>query len=63
MASRRCQRRRACLGKIRYDSAVAAWVAATATARSNHRRGEGGQINAYRCPFCGGYHCGHARRH
>ncbi len=47
MASKRHLRRKACAGKIRHDTLEQAQAMA--------RNG----TQPYRCPFCGGYHCGH----
>ena len=57
MASKRRIRRKACGKKIRYETAKDAGAGRHALNRS---KGYQGQMNVYRCPFCGGYHIGHA---
>lgn len=54
MASKRRLRRKACTGKVRYETAQAAQHAATAACRRAHA-----WIVAYGCRFCGGHHIGH----
>ena len=56
MSSKRAIRRRSCEGKHRHLS----WDAANAALRSLlRRRGDQGHLQAYRCPFCRGFHFGH----
>ena len=56
MSSKRALRRRACKGKQPH----ADWNAANAAMRSMIRRkGDSGQMQAYRCQSCGRYHFGH----
>ena len=59
MSSKRAIRRRSCKGKVRHLTADAA---SAAIHHLNMRKGWQGRMNAYRCPFCGGYHVGHARK-
>ena len=58
MASKRHLRRKACTGKVRYETAQAAQHAATAACRRANA-----WIVAYGCRFCGGHHIGHPPRH
>ncbi|HEY3718417.1 MAG TPA: hypothetical protein VGL39_28165 [Jatrophihabitantaceae bacterium] len=53
MSSKRRQRRKACLGKVRYPGPNPADAAAQ---RGAHR---GHWLHAYRCPHCTGWHIGH----
>lgn len=55
MASKRAQRRRACVGKRRYDSEAAA----RGGIRRMRRHGVTDWLTPYRCPFCNGFHFGH----
>lgn len=55
MASKRHIRRKACAGKQRHETQLEA-VAHSASLR---HKGEIGQLNSYRCVYCGGYHVGH----
>lgn len=59
MASKRAIRRRACTGKARHRTADFARIA---LARLYGRVGYTGRMNVYRCPFCNGFHIGHAPR-
>jgi hypothetical protein len=52
MASKRRLRRQSCEGKVRHETAGAAWIAAK-------RTGDGRETKPYRCPFCGLWHVGH----
>ncbi|ENC2022835.1 hypothetical protein ABKE32_000460 [Escherichia albertii] len=57
MSSKRNLRRKQCGAKIRYASAEEA----VAAIRILHRKkGHQGHIHNYRCPFCHGWHIGHA---
>ena len=51
MASKRRLRRKACTGKVRFDTAQAAQAAACRRAHA--------WIVASGCRFCGGHHSGH----
>ncbi len=53
MSSKRRQRRKACLRKVRHDSHAAAETTAKVTTRGRHR------LHAYHCPHCTGWHIGH----
>ncbi len=60
MASKRAQRRKTCTGKVRHatqDAAIAALKALT------RQKGWQGLLVPYRCPFCNGFHFGHAPAH
>ena len=60
MASKRGQRRRRCLGKRDYATVEHAIKDAYAIRRREKRS----DIDAYRCPHCGGIHVGHRpKRH
>lgn len=64
MSSKRHQRRRACEGKRRHPDADAANRAANraayGTARYNAAtRMAPGEMHAYHCQHCGGWHVGH----
>ena len=59
MSSKRHIRHKACTGKHRYTSAAEAQAAISGLHR---RKGYQGYMQAYRCPFCGGYHFGHPPR-
>jgi hypothetical protein len=59
MASKRAQRRKECLGKIRHVNALAAYAHIRALFRT---KGYQGRLNAYHCRFCNGFHVGHAPR-
>ncbi|EAY0359032.1 hypothetical protein B2J38_16715 [Salmonella enterica] len=57
MASKRRLRRKQCSGKIRFASAEDA----VRRIQILHRKyGHRGQLQAYHCPFCKGWHVGHA---
>lgn len=57
MASKRRLRRQSCGKKKPYDvERVARDAAATLTRLGMNR---GGELRAYRCPFCGRFHIGH----
>lgn len=59
MASKRHLRRKACQGKVRHLTEAHA----RAAIHSLHTgKGWQGHMNAYRCPFCKGWHVGHAKR-
>jgi hypothetical protein len=49
VSSKRRQRRKACIGKVRHDSRATA----AAAVRGRH------WLNAYECPHCTGWHIGH----
>lgn len=54
MSSKRAIRRRACEGKVRYESREVAFRSAgCASARLNTH------LTCYRCQSCGSYHIGH----
>ena len=56
MSSKRALRRRSCTSKQRHAS----WDAANAALRSlRSRKGDHSEMQAYRCPFCSGFHFGH----
>lgn len=59
MSSKRRIRRKSCTGKVRHASVEAGQ-------REIHRlhraHGYDGRMNCYRCPFCNGWHIGHAGR-
>lgn len=57
MSSKRAIRRRACKGKRRFDTYVAAFAAMRALVL---KKGVTWPMNAYGCRFCGGFHFGHA---
>lgn len=59
MASKRRIRRKACEGKQRFDSQTKATAALLSLQRD---KGWQGRLNAYCCPFCKGWHYGHAPR-
>jgi len=54
VASKRNVRRKACAGKVRYESIAAAEFAA-----ASGRRKTAEWIIGYGCKFCGGFHIGH----
>jgi len=54
MASKRHQRRKACVGKRSYPT-----LADAVSASISLRKHTGDRTSAYRCPFCGHYHHGH----
>ena len=56
MASRRHLRRKACEGKLRFDSLDEAELYAH---RANVLHGNYPPIHGYRCPHCGSFHTGH----
>lgn len=56
MASKRAQRRKACGGKVRYETTMAAMEGLRALTRA---KGFQGTMVPYRCRFCNGYHYGH----
>lgn len=58
MASKRHLRRKACEGKRRHPSVREAQHAVQVLYQ---RHVVDGEVQAYQCPFCGGYHVGHAR--
>lgn len=57
MASKRHLRRRSCEHKIRHADKPAAQVALR---RAVRQWGHTGFFKVYFCPFCNGYHVGHA---
>jgi len=57
MSSKRRIRKNACISKVKYTTKELATQAMMALI---HRRGFSGLMTAYRCPFCRGYHFGHA---
>lgn len=60
MASKRGLRRRSCAGKRTYETVENA-IRVARRMRSQQKRGD---IDAYRCPHCGGIHVGHRpKRH
>lgn len=52
MSSKRALRRKQCKGKVRHQTEKFAEIAVRNT-RST------GNLSAYRCSFCGGWHIGH----
>jgi hypothetical protein len=56
VSSKRRQRRKACLRKVRHDSQAAAANAASTTTGGRH------WLHAYHCPHCTGWHIGHPTR-
>ncbi|CAM5457348.1 hypothetical protein TMEC54S_03488 [Thauera mechernichensis] len=56
MSSKRRIRRRSCKRKIRHVSEADARHHIAALL---NRKGWTGRMNAYRCPFCNGWHVGH----
>ena len=58
MASKRHQRRRACEGKVSYETIEDATDAAR-----KYRHDFGQRLTPYRCKWCGNYHVGHPPRH
>jgi hypothetical protein len=59
VSSKRAIRRRACGKKTRHatEADARAHIAAL-----HHKKGYQGQMRAYRCPFCHGWHVGHTGR-
>jgi hypothetical protein len=57
MASKRGIRRKSCTGKRRYVTVKEAKYAIYTLTRA---KGYTGTMNTYMCPFCNGYHVGHA---
>lgn len=53
MSSKRGQRRKACVGKVRHADRDAATEAAREATRGQF------WLRAYRCPHCAGWHIGH----
>lgn len=60
MASKRRLRRNACGGKARHRDAEGGKVAIGIL---NRTRGYQGQMDVYKCQWCGWYHIGHSKRH
>ncbi len=58
MSSKRRIRRRSCTRKVRHLSPEAGQAAVRVL---HARHGYDGRMDVYRCPFCNGYHVGHAR--
>lgn len=56
MASKRRLRRKQCAGKNRHKTHEAALIEIRMIRK---RYGHQGQVNPYRCPFCGAFHIGH----
>ena len=56
MASKRAQRRKACTGKVRYETSDAARDGLRSLIRN---KGYQGLMTPYRCSFCNGFHIGH----
>jgi hypothetical protein len=59
MASKRKLRRRACEGKVRFESRDAAERKRRFVYRDYNEKA----LNVYKCRFCGGWHLGHSRHH
>ena len=59
MASKRHQRRKACEGKVRFESRLAA----ERKRRFVYADHDDKALNVYKCSFCGGWHLGHSRHH
>lgn len=59
MSSKRRIRRKSCTRKIRHATEADAREHIGALVR---RKGWTGRMNAYRCPFCNGWHVGHGGR-
>lgn len=58
MASKRRLRRRSCERKVRHEDPGAAWAMVK---RLHRTKGDQGNLQVYRCPFCGGWHVGHGK--
>lgn len=58
MASRRAQRRKACSGKIRFQTEAEARKSISGL----RRKGVTDWLVTYRCSFCHGFHFGHPPR-
>lgn len=56
MSSKRAQRRKACTGKSRHADQAGA---AVALRKLRQAHGPTGQVSAYHCQHCGGWHIGH----
>jgi hypothetical protein len=52
MAPKRRLRRKSCEGKVKHETAGAAWIAAK-------RTGDGHETKPYKCKWCGKWHVGH----
>lgn len=50
MSSKRRVRAKSCEGKVRHETAAAAWVAAGKTGKG---------VTSYKCRFCRKFHVGH----
>ena len=49
------RRERMCTSKVPFSSRR------EAASASSHRRGTGGQLSSYHCPYCDQWHLGHKR--
>jgi predicted Zn-ribbon and HTH transcriptional regulator len=59
MASKRNQRRKSCIGKVKYTSEDDALKSVYHLKRLNAKNAIVSRISPYKCHFCGSWHVGH----